>query len=332
MAAVALALTAMAGNSRLLACAASVETERAAARAETSALLTNIYFIGASATAGFGVVAPVENHSSSIVPVPLAATFAGAIRQSEPQSVGVHDLGSPFFFLTPGKSGQGQVDRALEGRPSLVVGVDFLFWYVYGTQSASGAWFKGEEERLANLEAGLAQLDRFDPALPIVVGDFPDMHRAVGKMISAAQMPKGQTLKAASARVREWAAKRGNAEVIPLAEIVEQLNGRQPVEAGGITFDPAKGKLIQSDELHPTLRGSVSMGLRIADAVNTQFLNGSRVPLAESEDQASEAAKEAAKRLIERRTGTGARATTPGEDGAKGIAPAPPVTSPAKEL
>jgi hypothetical protein len=275
------------------------DTTKAVAAAEAPSLLSDVWFIGASATAGFGVVTQVENHAPSVLAVPLAASFAGATTAT----TRVHDLGSPFFFMSPGRTGRTQVDRAVDAKASLIVGVDFLFWYVYGTESASGERMLDESARLRNLETGLSQLDRFDAGTPLVIGDLPDMHRAVGKMLSRAQMPKPETLTKANERIKEWAAKRPKAAVVSLAEIVPALNGKQPILAGGITFDPAKGALIQSDELHPTFRGSLALGLRVADAINASFAKETPVAIAADEQAVEARTKTAAAGIFSDRAG-----------------------------
>ncbi|MBL9147222.1 MAG: SGNH/GDSL hydrolase family protein [Phycisphaerae bacterium] len=285
---------------------AQPDATKAVAVAEAPSLLSNVWFIGASATAGFGVVTQVENHAPSVLSVPLAASFAGATTTP----VRVHDLGSPFFFMSPGRTGRTQVDRALDQKASLIVGVDFLFWYVYGTESAGGERMLDESARLRNLETGLSQLDRFDAATPMVIGDLPDMHRAVGKMLSRAQMPKPETLTKANERIREWASNRKRTAVVSLAEIVPALNGKQPILAGGITFDPTKGALIQSDELHPTFRGSLALGLRVADAINASLAKEKPVAIAADEPTVESATKTAAAQIFAERAGSEPAAPT----------------------
>ncbi|MFO0827251.1 MAG: hypothetical protein U0572_03790 [Phycisphaerales bacterium] len=284
----------------------STATQPSASSPAKSALET-VAFVGASATAGFGVVAKVENHSPSVVAVPFAASFAAVV--SSP--IAAYDLGSPFFFMSPGSTGRSLVDRAIEKKPTLVVGIDFLFWYVYGDDDGHGGPLRHELDRLKKLELGFRELERFDPSVPIVVGDIPDMSRAVGKMISRTQLPQPDTQKQANDRIRAWVTKRGNAIVFPLAQLVDELKGDQPIVACGVTFANDKGKLIQSDDLHPTLRGSLALAMKLADLMVDGRIADKSALAPTDEAAAAKRQSEAAAKLHELRSGRSADAPKP---------------------
>lgn len=283
-------------------------------------LLRSVTFIGASATGGFGVVLPDPDKKERAVTLPLAASFAGAVTEiatdagpevvasAEAAGGGLRNFGSGLFFLSPVVTGSAQVDRALERKPTLVVAVDFLFWYGYGSDNGKGGRVESEADRLAKLELGFRQLERFGPDVPIVVGDFPNMERAVGKMISRDQMPAQETLTRLNERFHAWAKERANVIVFPLASLVESLKGDQPVEIAGLRFDKTQGRLIQSDDLHPTARGSIALGFRIGEAINAwmQSTPAEEKPftLAADELSATRRAHAAAQMLLARRAGT----------------------------
>jgi hypothetical protein len=193
------------------------------------------------------------------------------------------------------------MDLAVEMHPSLVIAIDYLFWYVYGDDDGRGQRLKNEADRLGKLELGLQQLDRLDATTPLVVGDISDMSRAVGKMISASQMPDVDIIKKANERIRAWAEKRGHVVVFPLADLVEQLKSGKPVTMGGITFASDKGRLIQSDDLHPTMRGSIALALAIAERVNAAFAGEQKINVVADEASATKRLAEAAAALVDAR-------------------------------
>ncbi|NOT32181.1 MAG: hypothetical protein HOP15_17175, partial [Planctomycetes bacterium] len=118
------------------------------------------------------------------------------------------------------------------------------------------------------LERGLDLLEEFE--CPLVVGDFPDMSAAVGKMLLPAQMPAQTTLPLLSKRVREWAAAREHTLVLPIAEIAAQIAAGSSLSAGqefriGRHSFPSGARLLQADELHPTLDGLGSVAQLLCD-------------------------------------------------------------------
>ncbi len=292
-------------------------------------LLRSIVFVGASATAGFGVVLPDPDKKERSVTLPLAASFAGAVNEVHADAA-LRTFGSGLFFLSPVVTGGAQVDRALELKPTLVVAVDFLFWYGYGSDNGKGGRVEREAERLEKLELGFRQLERFGTEIPIVVGDFPNMERAVGKMISRDQMPEQETLAQLNERFHAWAKGRPNIIVFPLAELVEALKSEEVVEIAGQRFDKTKGRLIQSDDLHPTARGSIALGLRIAEALNAwmQASPADESPFTLSADElsATRRAHAAAQAILARRAGT--QPVRPTGGGAANPADAPQATPP----
>jgi hypothetical protein len=145
-----------------------------------------------------------------------------------------------------------------------VVALDFLFWFGYGAMTADGAPLESEDQRLELLETGLEFLDELECRL--VVSDFPDMSAAVGKMLAETQMPERATLERLSARVRAWAAERGDTVVLPLAAAVEALKGEGEIVLGRHRWPPGT-RLLQGDQLHPGVEGTIGVAQWVADAV-----------------------------------------------------------------
>ena len=248
-------------------------------------LYDRIAVVGASASDGFGVFVredspapdpadptakPAKKNPQVRLNLADVLRFANSLPRSDGKSatkITVHHYASGFFFSNPGPVGRGEIDRALAAKPTLVLGLDFLFWYVYGTVTANGKLMQTGEERLANLEAGLAQLDRVLAAgIPLVISDIPDMHDAIGKMLSKNQVPTEVTLASVNARLSEWLQTRPTAKLIALSRILGVLKSGGSIDLAGRTWDPAEfGELLQKDQLHPTFAGTVIIAAALID-------------------------------------------------------------------
>lgn len=236
-----------------------------AAPAQQPDPLARVVTVGASLTAGFGTWLPLRNLLQTALP-----DDATPIRSH-------HDV---MFFRRPETIGKRQIDRTLAMEPTLVVAIDFLFWYGYGYQ-----WVREEPEpnhirfrrpteeeglslRLADLERGLAELDRVP--CTIVVGDFPNMAGAHPWMLGASQIPSEVELAKLNERLRAWAAERPRVHVIPLAASVDRLRaGDWTVTPPGgttpVTLDAASA--LQWDRLHPTRLGVVYLCDELVDSM-----------------------------------------------------------------
>jgi hypothetical protein len=157
-----------------------------------------------------------------------------------------------MFFLDPGSIGEQQVDRAREHAPSLVVAVDFLFWFGYGE-------VRDESERLENLELGLELLDSLD--CPLLISRFPDMSPAIGRMLLPTQMPEKATLARLNTRTQHWAEARGRTAFVPMPELLDLLRDGELVCVAEQRFQGAQDqrRLLQADNLHPTPEGVAAL-------------------------------------------------------------------------
>ncbi|HEX9793856.1 MAG TPA: hypothetical protein VGC54_07705 [Planctomycetota bacterium] len=233
------------------ACGAAVEPESAnggtlgtaaAAAPATAPVLERVVVIGASLSAGFGLEAELGKRVGFD-----AVIEAMLVADHEP----VANFAGPMVFLDPFGLLENQADKAELADPTLVMGLDFLFWYVYGYKH-------DETERVRDLETGLALLDRF--ACPILVATLPDMSEAVGKMLREEQMPAAASLAAANERILAYAAGRANVHVVPLPEFLGRLHAGKSVQVGGGEFQPAElDALLQWDRLHPSLEGAAAV-------------------------------------------------------------------------
>jgi len=239
--------------------------------------------IGASASAGFGCswreTRDYGDYSGSF-------RLADMLKLACPDlKIVTTDASSGFFFLAPTANGAKAAKRARDFNPNCVVALDFLFWYCYGDDGPEGGALRDESDRLVKLEKGLAELAAFD--VPIVVGDIPDMSRAVGKMLSARQMPSPDTLAKANERFLAWAKERSNVRVVPLARMQRQLMEEGALEIGTDRLVATKdAPLLQRDELHPTPHGLAGLACAVAIEVKSAALSTSatEVPVQKSDD------------------------------------------------
>lgn len=245
-------------------------------------LYDRIAVVGASASDGFGVsvradapsvdlTAPVDPNAKQTVakkPTPVQLNLSDVLRYAATsQRVILHHYSSGFFFANPGPTGQGEIYRALKIKPTLVLGLDFLFWYVYGTVTADGKPMTTGADRFSNLELGLEQLDRIVSAgIPLVIADIADMHDAIGKMLSENQVPDIDTIEKVNARIMEWVKARPLVKIMPLAQILETLKKGGSIDLAGKSWNPAElGALLQDDQLHPTFAGTVVIAAGLID-------------------------------------------------------------------
>ena len=224
-------------------CACASSRERAFER---------VAVIGASMSAGFALDVEAGR------PLDLAGVLQCALTARHDPVASAADI---FFFMRPADTGALLAEKAAEANPTLVVALDFLFWFGYGVVAA-------EEDRPARLEEGLRLLDRF--SCPVIAGDLPDMSEAIGIMLSAAQVPAEETRARMNLRIREWAAGRG-AVVLPLSDLVAKLRAGGEVRAGARVYSGAASRaLLQRDRLHPTVEGLACVAVAALDAFTGQ--------------------------------------------------------------
>lgn len=197
--------------------------------------------LGASVSAGFA--APR-----------VAEVFAGA------GAGAVIDAADVGMFLDPRARGAAQVAQVTAGEPTLVVALDFLFWFVYQIDAPAG--------RLASLDVGLGLLDGV--TAPLAVGELPDMRTAHPRLIDPRAVPSPDELAAVNARVRAWAAARPRTVVIPLAAWVA------PLAAGGeVELTPgervAASTLVSFDGLHANELGLWYLLVRLDDLLTAEL-------------------------------------------------------------
>ncbi|NBX35908.1 MAG: hypothetical protein EBR10_01615 [Planctomycetes bacterium] len=256
-------------------------------------LYERIVIVGASASDGFGVflhpteaTATGEAAAAPTAPSkapPIGVSLAMILRQAgaqpasaspdarEPTTAAIlptiRHFTSGFFFANPGPIARSEVNRAIDAQPTLVLALDYLFWFAYGTVNANGEPMRDAAQRLENLELGLQQLQRIiDAGAPIVVGDIPDMRESIGRMLSKAQVPDADTIARANERIQAWIREHPSTRLLRLSEIQTKLRERMPVQLGGREWTSTDTTpLLQDDQLHPTFVGTVAIASALID-------------------------------------------------------------------
>lgn len=233
--------------------------------------------IGASATAGFGTYFwRYENGR----PVRDSTTLAKFIRAASNDQLVVTDLGTAQFFTNPAGIGSLIVTRALRSRPDLVIGIDFLFWFCYGSIGIEARPMRTPEARMAMLEEGLRLLDQVVAAkIPLVVGDIPDMSAAEGRILQRGQVPPVSVRLEANRRIQAWVAARPTVELFSLDQLQTLLSSDDPIEVDGVRLGgDERTRLLQSDRLHPTVGGLTVMIATLDDVLERHPSVGPRMP------------------------------------------------------
>src|SRR6266498_5629682 len=145
------------------------------ASAATKSPWARIVMVGASASAGFTETEPLGGPKT--LQYRLSRYLDAALLAAhEP----VQNLANAMFFIQPEAAGRYQIDQALKAKPTLVVGIDFLFWFCYGEGPT-------DKDRLQRFEKGLKLLEAVQ--FPLVLGDIPDASGASNDMLPTDQIP-----------------------------------------------------------------------------------------------------------------------------------------------
>ena len=93
-------------------------------------ILDRVVVTGASVTAGYGVTTPPIKGDLGAYQVTMQHIMEGMIT-SEHEEVMI--FGDLMFFQRTRENATAYIEQIKEYKPSLVIGVDFLFWFGYGT-------------------------------------------------------------------------------------------------------------------------------------------------------------------------------------------------------
>jgi hypothetical protein len=227
-----------------------LETRPAETAASAPEPFARVVVIGASVSAGYGLQLDLKARVQlgDIVDCMLKGDSEGCL-----------DLGSNMLFRSPASVGDTQVSKALEHKPTLVIALDFLFWFVYGSNGGS------TEERIERLDLGLSLLDRFK--CPILVGDIPNMAMALKgegpfgfPLITRRMMPPEEARLTINKHLAQWANSRSRVTIAPLSTFLESVQAGKILAVRGNKWDEADlAAMLQKDLLHPRPLGALSL-------------------------------------------------------------------------
>lgn len=218
--------------------------------------------LGASVSDGFGCRLRETREDGIYEATFRMATMLQLVCGDRPLQI--EDRADGRMFLGVKRVGADAAAAVRKAEPQAVVALDYLFWYCYGLHGTKDETAQAEAARLAKFEQGLAELAKFE--VPVVVGDIPDMSRAVGKMLVASQMPPLASIAAANTRLAAWAKERPNVRVVPLSKLIQQLDDEKVVEVAGKRFAATNEQpLLQRDELHATPAGLAAIACVLVD-------------------------------------------------------------------
>lgn len=213
-----------------------------------------VVVIGASASSGFVLSEPFggTNTDKCCLSHYLDAAIAAP---HEP----LKNLSTPVLFMSPEAIAAQEVEAATNKNPTLVIAVDFLFWFCYGEG-------RTDADRAARLEYGLKLLERIP--CPLIIGDIPDASLATNSgIISVAQVPSETARAAANQRLRAWAAARPDVSVVPLDQFMTAVKADDAIRSQHVSVPAGKTHLLlQPDRLHPNPGGAALLSLGILDA------------------------------------------------------------------
>lgn len=212
-----------------------------------------IVLIGASVSAGFTESEPLGGPQTKRVR--LSRYLDAALRvPHEP----VRSFANPMFFFQPEAEARKQLFLATNATPTLIVGVDFLFWFCYGDGPTDAA-------RARRFEQGLSLLEPVTS--PLLLGDIPDASIALDAALSQEQIPSAAAIAAANRRLKEWAARHPQVTIVPLASLMRSVTANQALRIHAHEVPAGRTRaLLQTDKLHPSPAGCAILALTTLDA------------------------------------------------------------------
>jgi hypothetical protein len=222
-------------------------------RAQAREPWARIVVIGASVSHGFTFAEPFGGPQTKELALDRYLD-AAVLARHEP----VQNLASEMFFMVPDDMGHAQIRQALTNRPTLVIGIDFLFWFCYGHGET-------DQDRLDHFEKGLKLLEAVD--CPLIIGDIPDAAPALNRALRPSQFASAKVCAAANRRLKEWAAQHRQVIVVPAARFMRVVLANKELTVHGRIIAQGRTRaLLQGDCLHPSRRGSAVLALSILDA------------------------------------------------------------------
>lgn len=210
----------------------------------TALPLDRIAIVGASVSDGLG-----------------GTPFGEAFVAAAPRSA-IESAANVMLFRDPIGDTRRQVERAIAFRATAIVGLDLMFWQLYG--STDPAW------RQQARESALAELERARKAGAwIVLGDVPHVVTASEMLIPRHAVPSAADVTAFNAAITAWGA-RERVLIVPFASWAEPLANDQETELAPGERVPAK-TLVTPDGLHPNALGVWALLDRLDRYIETKL-------------------------------------------------------------
>jgi hypothetical protein len=228
-----------------------------------STTLERVAVTGASVTAGWGLQTPPIKGDFGGYPINLKHIVDAMILAPHEE---VAYFGEPMFFTRPVVYGSELIDEITEYDPTLIVAVDYLFWFAYGNVG-----FAGEKYRINKFKEGLSILENIQSHL--IIGNIPDVRKAIGTVLSASQVPAVETIQKMNNMLRSWALLHPNVKVLNVYELYKALLDDATLTTSSYTWPAgSQEKLLQKDMLHTTFEGTVAASLVVADVIGLEGL------------------------------------------------------------
>ncbi|HEY2330190.1 MAG TPA: hypothetical protein VGI63_10310, partial [Verrucomicrobiae bacterium] len=233
-------------------CLVAVTFQLTAAAADS--VWQRVVVIGASASGGFVLSEPFGGTNTDNCKLNRYLDAAIAARHAP-----LKNLATAMLFMSPEAIAAQEIEAVTNTQPTLVIGVDFLFWFCYGAG-------RTDAERASRFEYGLKLLDQIP--CPLVVGDIPDASAATNSgIIGVAQVPSETARAAANKRLRAWAAMHPQVSIVPLANFMRAAAADEAIQITRLALHAGKTRvLLQEDQLHPNPHGAAVLSLGILDA------------------------------------------------------------------
>ena len=231
-------------------------------RSQSSAkTLERVAVTGASVTAGWGLKTPPIKGDFGGYPMSLKHIVDAMILTPHEE---VAYFGESMFFNRPVVYGKELIEKITTYEPTLIIAVDFLFWYAYGNVG-----IEGEERRIKRFKEGLSILEKVQSQL--LIGNIPDVHKAIGRVLSASHVPTVETIQKMNRMLNSWVLLHQNVTVLDVYTLYGALLDDAAIKTDTFTWPAgSQEKLLQKDMLHMTLEGTVAASLVVADAIGLE--------------------------------------------------------------
>ncbi len=228
---------------------------------QASPRLQRVAVVGASASDGFlAQLSIAENGSTRLVNLTFSDALQAVLAGDESEAL---SHASYLFYTDAEKYGPRLLNAALDEEPTLIVGIDFLFWFGYGyaPQRTPEQEIRWRQNRLAE---GLALLE--DLPCPALIGDFPDMTGAAPMMLPPNLIPSEEALGELNQQLRDWLEDHDEVTLFPLRDLLVQMKSGERLTIGASEWDEAETQaLLLADGLHPSAEGLIALALQVAE-------------------------------------------------------------------